>query len=191
MFHLLPLLKGWEYKTHLLWKANVRRGAVPVEMPISEVGWLLGIYMVTNDCYGTMEIQWQGADLQTMNLSVNPEMGAQLGAFQQDPSSWIQLYRRPNPYSTAGLFVAVIFTGGYQGSTLPYVPTVKLRVRLPVESKQMEALIELTTTNIAITDKKMFIQSLRRVLDANASLEIDKALEVIGRSEPFEEKAKK
>jgi hypothetical protein len=191
MFHLLPLLKGWEYKTHLLWKASVKRGAVPVEIPISEIGWLLGISEITGDCYGTAEIEWQGADLQTLSLRVNPEALAQLGAFQQDPSSWVQLYRRPNPYSTAGLFVVVIFSGGFQGSTLPYVPTVKLRVSLPAESMQTEAFIELTTTNIAITDKKMFIQSLRRVLDANASLEIDKALEVIGRSEPFEEKAKK
>jgi len=188
MFHLLPLLKGWEYKTHILSKANVRRGATPIEMSISETGWLLVIDQLTNDCYGTVELEWQGADLETRSGSSNPEAGAQVGAFQQDPSSWIQLYRRPNPYSTAGLFYGVIFSGGFQGSTLPYVPTVKLRLSLPVESTQEVAFIQLITVNIAITDKKMFIQSLRRVLDANASLEIDKALEVLGRSEPFEEK---
>jgi hypothetical protein len=185
IFHLLPLLKGWEYKTHVI-SRDVRRGS-SVELSISEIGWLLVIYEITNDCYGTVEIEWQGADLEMRSMSGNPESGAQLGAFQQDPSGWVQLYRRPNPYSTAGVFFNIVFSGGFQGSTLPYVPTVKLRVSLPVESMQEVAFIKLMTLNIAVTDIKAFIRSLRRVLDAKASLEIDPALFVVGPAEFKEE----
>jgi hypothetical protein len=184
MFHLLPLLKGWEYKKHVL-QADVRRGG-SVELSISETGWLLLISELTNDCYGTVDVEWEGADLQTQTVSGNPESFAESAAFQQDPTGWIQLYRRPNPYSTAGIFLLVMFCG-FQGLTLPYVPTVKLRVRLPVESTQEVAFIKLGALTIAVTDMKAFIRSLRRVLDAKASLEIDPALFVVGPAQFKEE----
>jgi hypothetical protein len=185
MFHLLPLLKGWEYKKHVL-QGDVRRGG-SVELSISETGWLLNIIEITNDCYGTVDVEWEGADLQISSYTADPESVAQVGAFQQDPSGWIQLYRRPNPYSTAGLFAVGLFTGGFEGSTLPYVPTVKLRVRLPVESTQEVAFIRLLALTIAVTDMKAFIRSLRRVLDAKSSLEIDPALFVVGPAQFKEE----
>lgn len=188
MFQLLPLLKGWEYKVHLVYRTDVRRGAAPIELSISETGWLLALVESTNDCFGTFEIDAQGADLQTWSSKGYPEYAAGGGAVVQDPAGWVQLYRRPNPYSTAGLYVLVVDSGGFQGSPLPYVPTVKLRVSLPLESTQDSAYIALQSLNVAITDKTAFIRSLRRLLDAKASLDIDKALLAIGPAEFGDEK---
>jgi hypothetical protein len=188
MFHLLPLLKGWEYKVHDL-SRTVARGAMPQELSISETGWLIGIALISDDCYGTLYIDWQGADLQTLSWTWNAEIGRLLGSFAQDPGGWVQRYFRPAPNSTLGIYISVVFSGGYQGSTFPYVPTVKLKLALTNDSTQASASVRTVATVIAITDKKLFIQSLRRVLDANASLEIDKALEVIGPA-LFEEEKK-
>ena len=183
MFQLLPFLKGWEYKNHDLYRSDVRRGAAPIELAISELGWCLIVTELTNDCFGTMEFDVQGADLQTMTLTANPEVGIQVGALLQDPAGWLQKYQRPNPYSTAGLFYLNVVTSGFQAAPFPYVPSVKLRISLPVESTQDIAYINLRVFTIAITNKIAFIRSLRRVLDANASLKIDKALLSIGPAE--------
>jgi len=181
MFHLLPLLKGWEYKPHVAYRANVLRGATPIEvLRIDETGWLLSITEITNDAYGTVIIDFQGADLQTLPFTIYPEAPHVLGAFAQDPSGWLQKYFRPNPNSTAGLYLTIAFTGGYQGSVFPYVPSVVVKLYLPRESTQPSAAIQGAAGVIAITDKKAFIRSLRRVLDAKASLKIDPALLALG-----------
>ena len=191
MFHLLPLLKGWEYKVHIATRSAVVRGADPEEvLAINEVGWLLNIYLLSDDAYGRLTIDYQGADLQTRSVDIDAESGRALGAFAQDPSGWVQKYFRPNPNSTAGVYVSVVFTGGYQGSAWPYVPTIKMKLRLPNESTQSSAYIFGEAVTIAITDKRAFIQSLRRVLDANASLKIDPALMTIGPAQLQEVKEK-
>jgi len=179
MFHLLPLLKGWEYKTHDFSRL-VQRGGDPVELSISERGWLIQIVIVSDDCYGTVDIDWQGADLQTQSLTSNAEIGRLLGAVAQDPAGWVQRYFRPDPNSTLGFYTSTIFTGGYQGSIFPYLPTIKMRLRLTEDSTQASATIRAVAFVIAITDMKLFIHSLRRVLDAKASLKIDPALLALG-----------
>jgi len=181
MFHLLPLLKGWEYKIHIATRSAVVRGADPVEvLAINEVGWLLQIALLSDDAYGRLIIDFQGADLQTRSVNYDAESARTVSAFAQDPSGWIQKYFRPNPNSTAGIYVAAAFSGGCQGSPWPYVPTVKMKLYLPSESTQSSAYIYAGAVTIAITDKKAFIESLRRVLGANASLKIDPALLTIG-----------
>jgi len=181
MFHLLPLLKGWEYKGHRI-ERIVERGASPLEVRISEIGWLWALSMLTNDCYGRVTILWQGADLETKRLSTTPEDYKELAAWAQDPGGWAQRYFRPNPFSTAGIYFIPIFSG-LQGLTLPYVPTVTMQVSLDSESTQSSATVGFYGGTIAITDKKAFIRSLRRVLDAKASLKIDPALLTFGRAE--------
>jgi len=181
MFHLLPLLKGWEYKRHTATRNDVVRGADPIEvLRIDETGWLVVIAELTTDKYGTVMLDYQGADLQTRSLRFYPESLRALGALSQDPGGWVQKYFNPNPYSTVGAYVAGIFTGGYQASPFPYVPSVVIKLYLPPESTQTSAYISGAAEVIAITNKKMFIQSLRRVLDANASLKIDPALLTVG-----------
>jgi len=60
---------------------------------------------------------------------------------------------------------------------------VKVEIFLPETSTQTSATIRATANTIAITNKKLFIQSLRRILDANASLKIDPALLSVGPGE--------
>jgi len=185
MFHLLPLLKGWEYKFHDFSRV-VQKGGDPAELAISERGWLIGIAMLSDDCYGTLDIDWQGADLQTISWTWNAESLRLLGSLAQDPAGWVQKYFRPAPNSTLGIYMTIAFSGAYQGSTFPYLPTIKMRLRLTGDSTQASTTVRAVATVIAITDMKLFIQSLRRVLDAKASLKIDPALLALGPAQ-FEE----
>jgi len=186
MFHILPLLKGWEYKVHRL-ERWVNRGADPLSLSILERGWLISLTELTNDCYATCRIEWQGADLQTRTFEGNPQSMADIGGFLQDPAGWLQRYFRPNPASTAGMFALIIMSGGFHGALLPYIPTVKLSMYLPLDSTQTQAYIGLAAEVVAITDVKTFIQSLRSVL-AIKDLKIDPALLTIGPAQFKEEK---
>lgn len=180
MFSLLPLLKGWDYKQHVAIRA-VNRGVDPIEvLRISETGWLVDIAISSYDVYGYAVIDYQGADLQTRGVTSIIEDAYTAGAFTQDPAGGMQRYFRPNPYSTAGIYVGVVFSGGYQGSAWPYAPTIVVKLGLLAESTQLSTTVAFSSTTIAITNKSLFIRSLRRVLDANASLKIDPALLSVG-----------
>jgi len=181
MYNLLPLLKGWDYKVHQI-NRIVYRGADAIELAIGESGWLKALLLFTNDAVVETTLDFQGAELQTLSVHHSPEVAFQCGAFGQDPSGWVQRYSRPNPYSTAGAFVAIIFSGGYQGSAWPYVPTVKMSVLLPSTSTQAFASVLFSGVVIAITNPKAFIQSLRAV-QAIKDLQIDRALLAVGPSE--------
>jgi len=189
MFHLLPLLKGWEYKSHVALR-TVQNGNTPLNvLTIDESGWLLGEHILTDDAYGTLIVRYQGADLQTREDRLYPEAARAVRAFAQDPGGWLQAYLRPNPYSTAGLYCGIGFSGGFQGASFPYVPSIIMSLYLDPRSTQASATVMGIAQVIAITDKKAFIQSLRRVLDANASLKIDPALMTIGPAQ-FEKEVK-
>ena len=184
MFNLLPLLKGWEYKTHTLARTAVVRGATPIQLSVREQGWLLSVGLLSTDCYGTLNINWQGAELETLEGSFFAEGGLALGAVVQDPAGWVQRYFRPNPASTAGIFMGVLSSGGYQGSAWPYFPTVIMNISLPTTSTQASAYIRATAASIAITQPKLFLQSLRSILGIKGK--IDPALLVIGPAEFLE-----
>jgi hypothetical protein len=185
MFHLLPLLKGWEYKFHKLERSNVIRGANPIELRVSEAGWLVNIGLVSTDSYGTLKVLWQGADLETTEWEFNAESTLALGAVAQDPSGWVQRYFRPNPNSTAGIFATVPFSGGTQGAVWPYVPTVIMQISLPADSTQDSAYISALAITIAITDPKAFLLSLRKALGIKGK--IDPALFTVGPAQMKEE----
>jgi hypothetical protein len=190
MFHLLPILKGWEYKGHIAYRTNVIRGAAPIEvLRIDETGWLFQILEMTNDAYGQVMLDFQGAGLQTRSATIYPEAFRAVRSFAPDPGGYLQMYFRPNPNSTAGAYFVVALGSGFQGSLLPYVPSVVVKLYLPNESTQASAFIEGDAGVVAITDKKLFIQSLRRVLDPKASLKIDPALLAIGPAQ-FEKEVK-
>jgi len=175
-FNLLPLLKGWEYKTHVLNRTTVLRGAPPVPLKLSEKGWLLSVQMATTDAYGTLNIAWQGAEAQLITQDYYPEVYHLVGAIESDPLGFVQLYFRPNPNSTAGLYSIVAGEMGFQASGLPYVPSVNISIRLPLESTQASASIYAQSFVIAILDEKAYLQSLRLALDAAADLGIAKEL---------------
>ena len=178
-YNLLPLVKGWQYKTHYLDKTlTPRQTSDPYR--ISEMGWLLGVSLVSTDAYGGCTVEFQDADLQTHTAQSDIETARLLGASVQDPAGWILRYFRPNPYSTAGHYFGEFFGGGFQGSTFPFVPTTTLRVYLGSASNQASAFISLGTVEVAITNKELFIQSLRQVLDSDADIEVPKELLSLG-----------
>lgn len=182
MFHLLPLLKGWEYKLHKL-NRTLNRGADAIEVPVAERGFLMLVTIITDDCKATMQIDYQGADLQQHSITANAEAAQLLSAYAPDPSGFIQRYTRNNPNTTDGIFVLVGFSGGMHGATFPYVPTVKMSAFLPNDSTQEKALINFAAQVIVITDLKLFIQSLRAVSVAHPDPEINEMLLTLGPEE--------
>jgi len=149
---------------------NIRRGAAPEELPVRELGWLINIAMLSTDCYGTLRVSWQGADLEAHELAGNAESGMALGATSQDPAGWVQRYFRPNPASTAGIFFSVLFSGGTQGSVWPFVPTVIMEISLPSDSTQVSAFIRAVALTVAITNPKLFKRTLQEITGANAEI---------------------
>lgn len=181
-FHLLPLLKGWEYKIHSF-PVTVIRGAAPQELPISETGWLIGFGVMADDCYAKMTLLYQGACLEAHEVGVSPYELFMYGAFQQDPNAYLLRYLRPNPNSSAGYYVLLGLTSGYQGAPFPYIPTIKLSCHLPVDSTQAQSVMGVTAQAIAIVDKKAFIRSLRAVWGIK-DMKVDPALLTVGPAEP-------
>jgi hypothetical protein len=148
------------------------------------------VLCISTDAYGAIVVQAQGADLQPNIISIYAGDFPRLyGNVQQDPSGFVSRYLRPNPNSTAGIFVTVM-TPIWQGFGMPYAPTVKVQTSLLRSSTQETAQITGQAMVVAITNKKLFIQSLRRVLDANASLKIDPELLALG-PQPFEKNMEK
>lgn len=180
MFNLLPLIKGWQYKTHSIEK-TLTLGQASDSWRIQDVGWLTGVVLVSTDTYGQVSIAWQDADLQTIGGQFLSAEDARIaGALAQDPSGWLQRYFRPNPYSTAGVFWTVIFSGGNQGSQLPFVPTTTVTLRLGSESTQQSAFVGAYANVIAVTNRKQFIQSLRQVLNRQADIEVPQEILSLG-----------
>ncbi|MCJ7633383.1 hypothetical protein MUP77_13475 [Candidatus Bathyarchaeota archaeon] len=179
MYNLLPLLKGWQYKIHFR-EATLFPGQAAEPWRIPEMGWLMGAFGVSNDAYGTVKIEYQDANLQTHEVESNPESARFLGALQQDPSGWAQRYFRPNPYSTAGAYVIILFSGGFQGAAWPFVPTTIVRLSLGTESNQASAIVTGTASLLAITNRELFIRSLRQVLNSQANIQVPKEILSLG-----------
>jgi len=180
-FGLLPLLKGWEYKEHTLLRTLARGQSA--ELAVAEMGWMLQVTLVSNDCYGTLGFKYQGADLELHEAEMSAESAFPTGSFMPDPSGYIPRYFRPNPNSTAGIFVVAWNLTGYFGAAWPYVPTVTARISLDVRSTQLEASVYGYVAAIAITDKQAFLKSLRLVMKSKADLGIDTALLSVGPAE--------
>lgn len=179
MFNLLPLVKGWQYKTHS-YEKTVDRGGISQPWRIPEMGWILSVYFGSTDAYGTLRIEYQDADLETHSAEINAELVRAGGAVQQDPSGWVQRYFRPNPLSTSGYYLTVWFSAGYQGSAWPFVPTTTVSLILKPESTQQSAIISAIAATVAITNRELFVQSLRQVLNSEADIQVPKQLLSIG-----------
>lgn len=180
MFHILPFLKGWSYKFHVLEKRDVLRGASPKELRIEEMGWIINLILVSTDAYGTLTLTWQDPELKSTTFDFYAEGMKSVGAFEVDPTGFCQRYYRPNPASTAGIFVSGCFCGGGYGALWPYVPTNIMAISLPKDSTQSSAFVSASAFVIAVTDPTAFIRSYRRFLDPRASLKIDDALLAVG-----------
>ncbi len=179
MFGLLPCLKGWQYKLHPFTK-TLSPGQASDPWRISDMGWMISIADVTTDAYGGIRIEYQDVDLQTHEVEANPELLRLLGAVQQDPAGWNQRYFRPNPFSTSGYYVSVLYSGGWQGSAWPFIPTTTIRLLLGSESNQQSASITASLYVVAITNREVCIQSLRQVLNRQADIEVPQEILSLG-----------
>lgn len=186
MFSLLPLMKGWGYKFNT-YNREVKNGEVLEVSRLEQMGYLIQANVISDDAYGGFDLQFQGADL-TINSAgiINAQTYYSIGSLEQDPSGFVQRYYRPNPQSTAGVYVSGLTTMGFQGSTWPYVPTTIVTLRLEKQSTQAKATVAVTIVSVIITDKKQFIKSLRALIGANIIQEIDPALLVSGLQEVTE-----
>ena len=183
IFSLLPLCKGWDYKLNS-WTRTVKRGETLEVERLEDMGILLDMVLITNDCYGGVTFAGQGADLNTIQVAnLYPKQIYDIGSLQQDPTGWTQLYYRPNPQSSSGAYYVTVTSLGFQGSSLPYVPTTIVKLFLSPNSTQEEATISAGTLRIIITNRKQFIRSLRAVIGMPTIQEIDPALLVAGTQE--------
>ena len=174
IFNLLPLMKGWEYRTHIV-EDTIAKGQTVEKLRLDELGWLMELAVVTYDAYGGVIVQAQGADLQPRTLQVYPASLEAGGAIASDPAGWVPRYLTNDPSSTAGLFFTD-FTPGFAGFGMPYVPTIVISLRLWPNSTQSSAYIGALALVVAITKKEAFIRSLRRILGAQTDLWIDPGL---------------
>jgi len=173
---ILPLMKGWDYKI-TTWTRKVTRGQTIEVERVNESGYLWSLILTTDDCYGGFKIDFQGADLRTTSFAdTYPKLVYDFGALAQDPSGWVQRYYRPNPQSSQGAYVVVPLSSGFQGTTMPYVPSTVIQFYLRSESTQVEATISLNAIRTIITDKAQYIKSLRAIIGANMIQEIDPVL---------------
>jgi hypothetical protein len=145
-------------------------------LDVKERGWLVSFVSIVTDAKLTTGYNAQGANLQTYTNEANPKDLYDIGAFAQDPGGWLQQYYRPNPQSTAGIYVQVAISSGFHGSHWPYIPTVKIFGRLDADSTQETAQVYVNATVIAITNLKAFIRSFRSI-QAIKDMEIDPQLE--------------
>ena len=183
VFSLLPLLKGWSYKT-TLYTRIVKKGAFEEVARVDELGALGALFLVTNDAYGGYTFTGQSADLNSYTLSNQyPKLYEEMAAYVQGPVGWASRYYRPNPASTAGIFVIAALTSGFQGTSFPYVPSTTLKLFLLGDSTQDSATVSVEVSRVVLTNKAQFIKSLRSVLGANVIQQIDPAILTPGATE--------
>lgn len=185
-FSILPLLKGWEWRLYQGTRV-VRKGETVEILRASETGQIIGGILVTTDCYAGVIVDAQGADLRTESLEYYPEDYWLAGFTVEDPNGWVSRYLRPDPNSTVGYYVLEVAPGAHACS-VPFVPTLVMKFRLRNESTQEQSQISVAMRGINITNKPLFINSLRRVLYSKADLAIDPALLSIGPADFKEDK---
>jgi hypothetical protein len=186
MYSVLPLLKGWEWRSYQGTRTVTKGETVEVSR-VNETGLIIGAELTTNDCQAAILVDVQGAELRTETLEIYIEDYATSGIFSPDPDGWVTRYLRPDPASTAGFYMFETVFGLY-GAPLPFVPSLVMSYRLRNESTQNQATISAMVRAINIVDKTLYIQSIRRLLDANASLNIDPAFLAVGPAQFMEKR---
>lgn len=175
-FNILPLLKGWDYKDNV-WTRTIKRGQRIVVESVNDLGLFYSTVITTNDCYGGVKITGQGADLRSTTFGdIYPKLQHDAGLYMQDPNGYNPRYYRPNPQSSAGLYITVLSSSGAQGTFLPYIPATSVELFLLSSSTQEEATVSVYSVRVVITNRKQFIKSLRSVIGSQTITDIDPAL---------------
>jgi len=173
-----PILKGWDYRLYT-GSRTVKRGETVEIVRVSETGLLLAFVLTTTDAYGAVILEAQGAELRNETQEYAPEDFFVGGAVSPDPVGYLIRYFRPNPASTAGLYILEI-APGFWGLPLPFVPSVVVKLRLQGQSTQSQAEIFVQARAINVANKASYIQSIRRLLDPKADLTVDPEFMTVG-----------
>jgi len=165
LFELLPFLDGWNYRVYTIPLTPVIYGEAPkTVLKIRTKGWLLSALMTTNDAYGTLVAISKSPGGVEYTPAYSAEYGINVGAVQQDPSGWVQMYFRPNPASTFGAYVGRLNSMGYEGSLFPTGDEIRIEIYLDAPSTQSVALVGALILNLEIKDETAFKNSLRDFL---------------------------
>jgi hypothetical protein len=146
---------------------------------ISKSGWLLAVICLTDDAYCTLKLRWKGAGTREREIIFTPELGHDYGAFTQDPAGAVQKYYRPDPNSTAGIYVFSPFTGGFQGAPFSYIEPIKISAYLASGTTQEEAYLAGTIGVIEIFNEKLFEKSYEKISGLKYQKEIIEILKKI------------
>jgi hypothetical protein len=164
MFHLLPLMKGWDWQlTNYGLGETFVRGAVPREYPVQGSGWLMSVIVTATDSSARFTIIEKAPELTEFTNSYRIDSVETATLWASDPTGYAQRYLRPNPTSTAGLYVIQAFGGYGYGSTLPVLELSKIQLSLDPDSTQTSCSLVFQAYGVQITDAEKFIQSLRAV----------------------------
>lgn len=158
---LIPFAKGWQYKNYLL-EGVLEREARAKELSIATSGWLLSLILITTDLYGSLSITPMSPQ-RGPELTANPQLLKDLGAFAQDPAGWAQKFYQPNPQSTFGYFVIILNSSGFQGFLTPFQNPAQTKIYLPKESTQASAYVSALATAIETTDDSLFLKSIGEI----------------------------
>lgn len=157
IFQLLPLLEGWSDMSIDIDETIVKKDRLIYNK--YERGWLLGLDLVTDDAFGSMRIRYG----RRLTSWVTPYALYAYNAVYPPPAgSYYLLYNQPAPPSTAGLYVASLFTSAYP---LPYKGKIQVWVRLGDSSTQSSASIGICAYRILIDNVALFKKSLKEVLE--------------------------
>lgn len=166
ILELLPLLAGWDYEYYTY--NDVVSKQNPVVHKIMDYGLLITAAMICDDAYATTDIIIGGKGRKKITLNASPFLFNALGATQQDPGGWVQLYFAPAfPVSSAGAFFVAITSGGFQGSPIPYVPPVEVRTYLARDSTQATANLTFNGFAVIFTDRDAFLKSYRAAIGSH------------------------
>jgi hypothetical protein len=165
LFDLLPFLDGWNYRVYTIPLTPIVYGEAPkTVLKITAKGWHLATLMTSNDAFGTLVATLKSPGGIEYSPNYNAQFGMNVGAVQQDPSGFVQMYFRPNPLSTFGVYVGKLDSMGYQGSLFPTGEEIRIQVYLDAGSTQSVALVGAQILNLEIKDEPAFRKSLRDFL---------------------------
>lgn len=161
-YNFLPFLKGWDYHVYTIPLTTLTIARKPL-LRIERPGWLMECSFITDDCYSTLRINFKGPGGREWVVEPYPELAYVAGRVQQDPSGWISMYWRPFPLLTLGYYIVTVYSAGYQGNGIPFVPDVYVEGYLKTGSTQSSSTITAYADTIEIIDEKIFLESYRKI----------------------------
>lgn len=156
VFDALPLLEGWD-TVALNVVRDITKGSRSRLVLWKEKSWLLGFTILAFDAYASVDV-W--IDRKPFPGRIIIEDGWTSGSYNSSNQSlWVSTYQRPNPLSTAGVYMV-----SYDPSVpIPYNKVVELYGELTEDSTQTESAISIDFIKFKIVDMDKFLESYRKI----------------------------